>query len=77
MQTVNVRQQQRWREHEHQEVAKDEVRTPERQLDDLHNEFTGGLRQGVVTEATAIPLTGPPGAVRLVVLELTGEEDGN
>jgi len=25
-------------------------------------------------QATAIPLSGPPGAVRLIVLELSGEE---
>jgi hypothetical protein len=62
-------------EDEQEEVADEEIRAPERDLDRLHYEFTGRLRHGVIAEAASIPPTSPPGLVRLIVLELSRKED--
>ena len=77
MQTVDVWNHDRRRQDEHQDVAHEEVRAPERQLDDLHDELTRGLRHRVRAQTTAVPLARPPRAVRLVVLELTRQEHGD
>ena len=74
MEAVNIWYQDRRGEDEKKDMARQEVRAPQRQLDDLHNELTRGLRHGVRAEAAAVPLARPPRAVRLLVLELTGEE---
>ena len=44
METVDVWDQQRRREHEQEEVADENVGAPERQLNDLHDELACGLR---------------------------------
>ena len=77
METINVRDEDRRREEEQENMAHEEVGAPERQLDDLHDEFTRRLGHRVRTQSTAVPLASPPCAVRLVVLELTREEDGD
>ena len=77
VQAVEVRDEDGGSKHEQQDMAEDEIRAPKRQLDDLDDEFTRRLRHGVRAKATAIPATSPPSPVRLVVLELTTEEDGN
>ena len=75
MQAVDVRHQD-WRSQEEQEnVTHEEVRAPERKLDDLHDELACRLRHRMRPETTAVPLARPPRAVRLVVLELAREED--
>lgn len=58
-------------------MAGEEVGGPKRQFDDLDDELAGGLRHSVGAEAAAVPLSGPPGAVRFIVLELAREEDGD
>ena len=64
--------------HDHQEkVSEQEVRCPERHLHNLDDEFTSRLGERGRAEAAAVPLAGPPRAIRLLVLELTGEEDGD
>lgn len=77
MQPIEVRNQDRDRQDEHQEVPNEQVRAPQAQLDDLHHELSRRLRDGVVAQPTSVPATSPPCSVRLVVLELTSEEDGD
>lgn len=77
MQAIHIRDKQREREHEQQEVPNQKVGTPKGQLDNLDHELAGRLAHRVCTETTAVPLTSPPCAVRLVVLELARKEDCN
>ena len=73
---IDVRHEERGRQHEEQEVAKEDVRAPKAELDVLHHELASGLADGMGTETTAIPFASPPSTVGLIVLELAGEEDG-
>ena len=77
MEAVDVGDEDGRGEDEEEDVAHEEVRAPERQLDDLDDELARGLRHRVRAEAAAVPLARPPRAVRLVVLELAREEDGD
>lgn len=77
MELVNERDERRWRQNDHEEMSEEEIGAPQRHFDNLDNVFTSGLRHGGVTKPTSIPLARPPSAIRLVMLELTGEEDGN
>lgn len=61
-------------EYEQEEVGDQEVRCPERQFNNLDNEFSGWLRHDMVAQPATIPLSGPPCSVRLIMLELTREE---
>ena len=74
MDAVDERYQRRDREEHQQEVAEQEVVRPERHLHNLDDEFASRLGHRRRAEAATVPLTGPPCAVRLVVLELTREE---
>ena len=74
MNTIDVGYQQRWGKHEQQKVAEQNIGAPQRQFDDLHNKLASRLRHCMRAKSTAIPTTRPPRAVRLLVLELTGEE---
>lgn len=58
-------------------MARQEVGAPQRQLDDLDDELSRGLRHRICAKAAAVPLSGPPRPVRLVVLEFTRQEDGD
>ena len=58
-------------------MSSEEVGAPQGQLDDLDNILARRLRHSVRAQPTAVPLAGPPRPVRLVVLELTREEDGD
>ena len=77
MELVNERDERWWRHNNHENMSKEEVGAPQRHLDNLDNVFTSRLRHGGVTKSTSVPLARPPSAIRLVVFELTGEEDGN
>lgn len=58
-------------------MAEQEVVRPERHLHNLDDELASRLGHRGRAETAAVPLTSPPCAVRLVVLELTSEEDGD
>jgi len=58
-------------------MTQQEIATPEGHLHDLDNELTGRLRHSRVTKTPAVPFTGPPGAVCLVMLVFTREEHSN
>ena len=77
MEAVHKWYQDGWGKDEEKDVTCEEVGAPQRQLDDLDDVFARRLRHGVVAQAAAVPLAGPPRAVRLVVLELAGQEDGD
>ena len=51
-----------------------EVRRPETKLNALDHKLACRLRKDVHAKVTAVPDARPPGAVRLIVLELTAEE---
>ena len=74
MEAVNIWYQDRRGEDEKKDMARQEVRAPQRQLDDLHDELARRLRHRVAAEAASVPLSGPPRPVRLVVFELTRQE---
>ena len=61
-------------EYEQEEVGDQEVRCPERQFNNLDNEFSGWLRHDMVAQPATIPLSSPPRSVGLIMLELTREE---
>lgn len=77
MQTVNVRYQDWWRQKEKKEVTREEVRAPERQLDDLDDELPCWLRHRVRAKTATVPLARPPCTVGLIVLKLTRQEDSD
>ena len=77
MQPINERNEDRRRHDDQEEVAQQEVGTPEGHLHDLDDVFTSGLREGRRSEATAVPLSGPPCSVSFIVLVFTREEYGN
>lgn len=58
-------------------MTRHKVGREETHLDDLDDEFSGRLTQDVRAKASVEPNTGPPCSVRLVVLEFSGEEDGD
>ena len=62
-------------EHEKKEVAKKEITAPERQFNNLHDEFSRGLRHHMGAQTATIPTTGPPSHVALVMLEFSRKED--
>lgn len=77
MQLVHERDEHRRRHDYQQNVCKQEVGRPEGHFHDLHHEFASGLGECRRAEAAAVPLAGPPGAVSLLVLQLTREEHGD
>ena len=77
MQPVHERNEHRHGHHDEQKVREQEVGRPERHLHDLDHKLARRLRERGRAEAAAVPLAGPPRAIRLLVLELTGEEDGD
>ena len=44
-------------------------------LDDLDQELSSGLAESVTSKTAAVPAASPPSAVRLVVLDITRQED--
>lgn len=72
---VRKRNNGRQRQEEEQKVSKQEITAPERELDNLDNVLASRLGHGVVTEPAAVPLTRPPRAVGLIVLELARDEN--
>jgi hypothetical protein len=77
VQSVEERNQQRGCQYDQQNVTKQEVTTPKGHLDNFNDEFAGRLRHGRAAEAPSVPFTSPPCTVRLVVFELTRQENGN
>ena len=69
MKPVDIRYQYRGSWHEQEEVADQEVRTPEGQLNDLDNEFTSWMREHVGTETMAVPFARPPCPIALIMFE--------
>ena len=64
------------RQHDEQDqMTQNEVGSEVTQFSDLTEEFTTGLRNGMPTHA--VPFTGPPGNVGLVVLEFTSQGQRN
>lgn len=60
-----------------QKVAEQEIRAPERHFHDLDEELASRLRHSRIAESASVPLACPPCAIRLIMLELTSEEDGD
>lgn len=58
-------------------VTSNKVGSVKTHLDRLDDEFTSGLRERVRAETTVEPNTSPPRSVGLVVLKLSGQEDGD
>jgi hypothetical protein len=58
-------------------VARDKVRRVETHLDSLDDELSCRLAESVRAETAIEPYTSPPGSVRLVVLEFSGQENGD
>ena len=77
MQFVNERNENGDRQDHQEDVTKQEIRAPQRHLDDFHDKLTSRLGHGRVTKATAVPFTRPPCTVCFVVLEFTRKEDCN
>ena len=77
MDLVDERNEHRRRHDDQEDVREQEVGRPERHLHDLDHKLARRLRERGRAEAAAVPLAGPPRAVRLLVLELAGEEDGD
>jgi hypothetical protein len=77
MYPVEVRNEQRRCQDNEKNMSEQEVRTPQRHFDDLHDVLASRLRQGRVTKTATVPLAGPPGPIGLVVLVLTRQEDGD
>lgn len=75
MEPISKRYQNGRRQNNQENMPEEEIRTPERHFDNLDNEFTGRLRHCRRSQASSVPFTRPPGAVRLVVLVLTSKED--
>jgi hypothetical protein len=74
MDTVKVRDHHRQSQQEQQQMPEENVGTPEGQLDNLDDEFSGRLRHDVGAETASIPLAGPPCSVGFVVLEFSSQE---
>ena len=75
--SVNERYQRRDDQKDEQEVTEQEIVRPQRHLHNLDNELASGLRHRRRAKATAVPLTSPPCAVRLIMLEFTRQENGD
>jgi hypothetical protein len=71
MKPVDVGYQYRGCQHEQEEVADQEVRAPEGQLNDLDDEFARWLRKHVRAEATTVPLARPPCPIGLIMFKFT------
>jgi len=76
MQPVGEGDQGGWCQNDQENVTKQEIRGPQRHFHDFHNELASWLRHCRRAKATSIPFTSPPCAIRLVVLELAGQEYG-
>jgi hypothetical protein len=74
---INIWNENRRRKKEEEKMAGQEVGTPQRQLDNLDDEFSCRLRHCIVAKALAVPHTRPPRPVRFIVLKLSREEDGD
>ena len=77
MHAIEIRHQHRRRKHEQQEVSNQEIARPKTELDHLDDVLARGLRERMRAEPAAVPFTGPPRAVGLVVLELARDKDGD
>jgi hypothetical protein len=77
MQAIEVRDEDTRRQEDEENVSHEEVGAPKRHLHDFDDEFTGRLRKGRATEAASVPAARPPSTVGLVMLVLTGEDDGD
>jgi len=77
MQLVGKRYQDGWCQNHEKNVAQEEVRPPERHLNNLYNKFTSWLRHGRHAQPSPIPLPCPPRTVGFIVLVLACQEDGN
>lgn len=58
-------------------MSEQQIRAPERQFNDLDNEFAGGLGHDMRSKAAAIPTPSPPCSICFIVLKLSREENGN
>lgn len=78
MNAVRVRDEDRRSEDDEEDVASDEVSGEEAHLNELDDKLAHRLaHRSVGTKRPVVPNTRPPGAVRLIVLELAREEDRN
>jgi hypothetical protein len=77
VQLVSKRYQDRGRQNYQKNVAQEEVRPPERHLDNLHDKFPSWLRHRRRAQPSPVPLSCPPRTIGFVVLVLTSQEDGN
>ena len=75
MEGVDVRDQERGKHEEQQQVTQAEVRREVSQLSDLTQELTARLREAHPSHA--VPFTGPPSNVGRVGSELTSEGQSN
>ena len=75
MELVNVRHAESRQHDEEEEVAEDEVAREVSQLRDLTQELSARLRKRV--PAHAVPFSGPPRNVRLIMLEFSGQGEGD
>lgn len=58
-------------------MAQDHVTSPQLHLNNLDQILSSRLRHGIGAKSATTPLARPPGLIRLVVLELSGEADGD
>ena len=75
MHLVDVGNQDGRCQHEQQNVPYQEVRAPQRELNDLDKEFSSWLRHDVHAEVPSVPPSSPPSLVGLVVFELSGQKN--
>ena len=77
MHAIEIWHQHRRRKHEQQKVSNQEIARPKTELDHLDDVLARRLAERMRAEAAAVPFTSPPSPVRLVMLVLTSQEDGD
>ena len=77
MHAIKIRHQHRRHEREQQKVSNQEIARLKTELDHLDDVLARGLAERMRAEAAAVPFTGPPRAVGLVMLELAREDEGD
>lgn len=77
MQRVGIRDQNWWSQDNEKDVSKQEIRSPQRHLDNLDDKLASGLGHGGIAKPTAIPFTCPPCTIGLIVFEFTSQKHSN
>lgn len=75
MELVDIWDAERWQHDKKQQVSQDEIRSEVTKLSDLAKEFTPRL--GNRMPAHTVPFASPPSDVRLIMLELSGQREGD